>query len=217
MDSGVNVSQCDGLHSKVYLFDNDLIIGSSNASSNGLSMEGSKIKGWYEANVHTNDAEMLKRLSRWFEKLPCYKITEADLVLAKEAWSHRRYNGHLNIPENGSLLAALKVDPSSFKNVRLYVCAFASWFDKKGDEALEKAQLKFQSGHHRIDAFQDWSELPNSAKLVSFYVGDRGGVEFDNFVEMPNGPLEFEHNKTKLKLCFITGWILVISMNGKRP
>ena len=51
IDAKVQVSQCDNLHGKVYLFDNVVVIGSSNASANGLSLQGAEISGWHEANV----------------------------------------------------------------------------------------------------------------------------------------------------------------------
>lgn len=39
MTEGVEVRQADDLHAKVYLFDQAVVIGSSNASSNGLSFQ----------------------------------------------------------------------------------------------------------------------------------------------------------------------------------
>ncbi len=52
MKNEVAVLQCDKLHGKVYLFDNDtLVIGSSNASANGLALQGAQLAGWHEANV----------------------------------------------------------------------------------------------------------------------------------------------------------------------
>src|ERR1700680_1254899 len=55
MAAGIHVSQCDTLHAKVYLFDNHVIIGSSNASANGLSFQGTEVSGWIEANVIFNE------------------------------------------------------------------------------------------------------------------------------------------------------------------
>lgn len=45
------------LHGKVYLTQDQAILGSSNASSNGLVVEGPSISGWAEANIATRSWE----------------------------------------------------------------------------------------------------------------------------------------------------------------
>ena len=61
-NAGVRVLQSDDLHAKVYLFPGGAVIGSSNASANGLSLQGAECAGWNEANVFTADPGFLAGL-----------------------------------------------------------------------------------------------------------------------------------------------------------
>jgi phosphatidylserine/phosphatidylglycerophosphate/cardiolipin synthase-like enzyme len=101
MNAGVHVSQSDILHAKVYLFDNQVIIGSSNASANGLSLQGGETSGWIEANVFCDEAAFCQKASRWFAKLTTQIITEDDLKNAEEIWLRRRANIQVAIPKGG--------------------------------------------------------------------------------------------------------------------
>ena len=53
------ILQNDQLHAKVYIFDDTAFVGSSNASTNGLSEEGNELAGWMEANAVITDSQTL--------------------------------------------------------------------------------------------------------------------------------------------------------------
>jgi phosphatidylserine/phosphatidylglycerophosphate/cardiolipin synthase-like enzyme len=55
------------LHAKVWLTDRGAILGSSNASANGLGHEGDETKGLVEANILIEDRSALTSIERWFE------------------------------------------------------------------------------------------------------------------------------------------------------
>ena len=57
------------LHAKVWWTPNAAVLGSSNASTNGLALEHETGSGWHEANVRIDDATTLNSISKWFEKL----------------------------------------------------------------------------------------------------------------------------------------------------
>lgn len=79
------------LHAKVYWTQNGAIVGSSNASTNGLAVEGRALGSWAEGNILVNDASVLGKMSNWFDQLfdLSGEITEADLAKAEEAWNNR--------------------------------------------------------------------------------------------------------------------------------
>jgi phosphatidylserine/phosphatidylglycerophosphate/cardiolipin synthase-like enzyme len=67
--NGVVVQQRDTLHGKVYLFDKEVIVGSSNASANGLALQGNEISGWHEANMITDDRSIHDAAEKWITNL----------------------------------------------------------------------------------------------------------------------------------------------------
>lgn len=211
-DGGVRVSQCDTLHGKVYLFDRLVIVGSSNASANGLSLQGTELSGWHEANLVSDNPDVYADASGWFDNLPAKEIEEEDLVAAEDAWSRRRRAGidrrpkNNPLPKNMTLVNALRKYPEKFTGQRIYLCAFSEWMDADGDRAFAQAKriAKSEIGadySKRLDCFQEWPELPNFADLVCFYVGPRGGVYFYSFCEMPETRDEFKSKKTTIQLC----------------
>ncbi len=77
------ITQNDRLHAKVYLFESAAVIGSSNASVNGLALEGAELTHWIEANILVTDEEILKRIRQWMQELQKRPITENDLTRAR--------------------------------------------------------------------------------------------------------------------------------------
>jgi HKD family nuclease len=80
------------LHGKVYLTPHALVMGSSNASSNGLVVEGAAAMGWAEANIQSKDPTLRKQLSEWCDARfsEALKIGPEQLSLAREAWNARK-------------------------------------------------------------------------------------------------------------------------------
>jgi PLD-like domain len=203
-DAGVKVYQSDTLHAKVYLFDNHVIVG----SSNGLSFQESEGLGWIEANVLSDQPAFQEKASQWFDNLPRQKIEEEDLKAAAEIWSRRRSIIQFNWPPGSTLVDALKSNPPVFKGRRFYLCAYSKELDAAGEEALSnerkaRGSQAMPPSEEKLFAFQDWPQLPDSADLVCFFVGPRGGVHFDGFCQMPKQRQEIAcRNQTTLQLCF---------------
>jgi hypothetical protein len=223
MDGGVRVSQCDTLHGKVYLFDRLVIVGSSNASANGLSLQGTELSGWHEANLVSDNPDVYADASGWFDNLPAEKIEEKDLVAAEDAWSRRRRSARLNwpkdnpLPKNMTLIEALRKYPEKFMGKRIYLCAYSKQIDADGDSALAQAKNSREmraDDLERLDCFQEWPELPDFADLVCFYVGPRGGASFDGFFAMPETRQEFKSKKTTIQLCWLKDDISDVSEVG---
>jgi hypothetical protein len=92
------------LHAKCYLTEAGVIIGSSNASTNGLAMDGS---GLDEANLVTDDPEIIRDAAVWFEEIwtKAKKVTDPDLKRAREKWNRLRW-----FSLNKSARSAIKVE-----------------------------------------------------------------------------------------------------------
>lgn len=80
------------LHAKVYWSVQQAVIGSSNASTNGLVVEGQTAQGWAEANILTADPALIKQTGEWFDRLFADSDAVSDEALAKAegVWSQRR-------------------------------------------------------------------------------------------------------------------------------
>jgi PLD-like domain len=205
-DSGVRVSQCDTLHGKVYLFDHSLIVGSSNASANGLSLQGEELSGWHEANLYSDNQDVYDAASRWFNDLPTKDITDEDLYAAQDAWSRQRRSAIPNwlkdhpLAKNKTLVEVLRENPEAFTGERIYVCAYSVQMSPDGNRAVEKAQREMGANY---DGFQDWPELPDRADLVCFYLPPGRRIRFEGFCAMPEPRQEFKYRNTTIQLCLI--------------
>ena len=54
ISKGFGVKHCSILHNKVYWTSRGVVVGSANASANGLSLESVEQEGWLEAAFHSN-------------------------------------------------------------------------------------------------------------------------------------------------------------------
>ena len=93
---GFTVKTLDRLHAKVWIGGDDVIVGSANASQNGLLGEGEKAANAnVEAAVLSHDPALARRLAAWFE-LQWDASTEIEtrhLVLARQIWKRHRRSG----------------------------------------------------------------------------------------------------------------------------
>lgn len=188
IDAGVQVRQRDDLHAKVYLFPAGAVLGSSNASSNGLSMQGGECSGWAEANLLTAEPGILGELEVWFDQHwgAARDVTEEDLAAAWNAWSRRRRHvPRPSVPQDEDLLAMLVRNPNSFDGRRLYLVVYSSKMDQDGRNAVKEAQKSRGMGAE-LDGFQDWDTLPDDADLLCIYWGPRGGFECEGYWAMPS-------------------------------
>jgi hypothetical protein len=87
--SGANVKHSDDLHAKVYLSNLGAVVGSANASANGLGLEAGEQAYWVEAGAKLDNTKVV---ADWFEELwrVSRPISNADIAGAKEVYKKRR-------------------------------------------------------------------------------------------------------------------------------
>ncbi len=92
MKAGVTVRQNDILHAKVYMNETSVVVSSSNASANGLGLEGNEQKTWEEAGVFSDNPEIIAQTKHWFSRIweSSKEISDEDLKLAKIKWKARQ-------------------------------------------------------------------------------------------------------------------------------
>lgn len=125
---GPNIKNCGSLHAKVYLTDNAVIVGSSNASSNGLAIAGAISSGWLEANIVLNQPDLLNDLRSWFDKTwsRATSISAADIKIARLKWDNRSKSTGGKPLKKGKigLLEVLKERPDILETTKIYCVAY---------------------------------------------------------------------------------------------
>ena len=127
------------LHAKVYLTDNAAIIGSSNASANGLAMSANDVAGWREANMVVDDPSILPGIRSWFAKMwkDARSIENNDIDRARALWKLRRQLAP-STRNKKSLFGALRADHELFESSKIYCVAWCEPLDKGAKKISKK-------------------------------------------------------------------------------
>ena len=172
----------DNLHAKVWITDVGCIIGSSNASANGLGHEGDETRGLIEANVLFLDPDpsMLGSWESWFDRTvhdESRAITEEMLAIARKRWLPRRAlrdGPAASSEKKGSLLNALINQPELFRDKPL--CVNIMEYVERSEEAelgLKKAQKEFGDDDGKIlEAYESW-RIPAGTYILDFSVNTK--------------------------------------------
>lgn len=164
--AAITVAQNDRLHSKIYLFDDTVIIGSSNASTNGLAFEGGELTHWMEANVVSSDPQLLRATRAWIDKLGRREISAADLKRARTAWKARRAVVHMPRDVSTTVLEAMRYEPETIADLPIFLTVYRE--DLSSEAKARERALKRSWGTDRVSIFEDCGELPDRGILLSF-------------------------------------------------
>jgi len=197
------------LHAKVYWTPGRAIIGSSNASANGLAIEGEALNSWAEANVLIDDKPTLDQIERWFklrleEPYPneTYLIEKRHLELAQKRWDERKRSAPSGMRMTGDFVEAFRHSPKhpSWSQVKL-----AFWTDpisKAGER--EAGSLRSENpALKNLDKYENWgSDLKAGEYLIDFAMAS-GEPVFDGIYRVTefSGPtITFVKQVTEISL-----------------
>jgi hypothetical protein len=207
----------DQLHAKVWLTDRAAIVGSSNASANGLGFEGNELEASVEANVFVDNAETLAAISRWFEEDvlgEARKITKPDFREAHRRWKRRRVTRPL-LSKQESLLEAIRAAPTSLadRNITVWV------YEHNGLTRWASQALKSEQKARRDNSIDCWENAerppPAGAYVLDF---DVEGVtaQLDGLYQvLSDEPLRHTENGTLL-LCKPVRRILGLPLGNQK-
>ncbi|NKF26473.1 hypothetical protein HER21_08410 [Pseudomonas sp. BGM005] len=157
------------LHAKTYISENELVVGSANASANRLGIEGHAASQWIELGILSNDTTAVEHAKSWFADLwsiaqpvdvdsDWFKQVEAD-------WIARQKSRPLPDTQADSLIAAAIKNPEAFKGRRWFVAVDIHAMSTKGSRALtEKSQAQGRPAF----AWESWQSIPEHAHIISF-------------------------------------------------
>lgn len=194
-----NLLHLKGLHAKVYISDRGLIVGSANASNNGIGFLN--VAGLVEAGTfHDPGSDVFDRTVAWFESLwkRSRLIDVFQLELARDNWKRRKAGASGSSGRSAdptSLLDHVVSDPASFRGVGFVFTsgtstvahrkeaagAFIKEDDGRDEPLLSKRTRKALRLWPLGNIFSDWSSEDISAwpqRFVCAHEGGRGGVSY---------------------------------------
>lgn len=212
---GVQVRHRSDLHAKVYLFKDFAIVGSSNASTRGLSWEEGISKTWREANILVDEPQALKQIKIWFKKINdnAAAVKKAHLTEATENWSRRARS----LPLLGTdILCAAATDPSQFEGRRVYVVLTDTPLDDSETEAREEARTTLSADNGIVDCYGSWPDMPTDAYLIDFYLDENNRLSSEGIYLSPSDLIEVKtKNNTKIQICFETSSAFGLGLGNK--
>lgn len=160
------------LHAKVYIGKTAAVIGSANASANGLGEEGKEMSGTIEAIVHLTAPSDVANCRTWFDDLWNNKLLARPILLSDlqedgkiwKNWLKRRHNrpgGHTK-GESKDLFEAFKANPEEFIDRNIYLFAFEEDLSTEASKALgdhEKQLTEIGGRPPALYAYENWTGL----------------------------------------------------------
>jgi phosphatidylserine/phosphatidylglycerophosphate/cardiolipin synthase-like enzyme len=179
------------LHGKVYLMDNVVVLGSSNASTNGLALELG-LGGWCEANVVTDDPTVFQDVSEWFadRKGDSYEITADDIALSERIWSERNKAAPAGRRLSQDLGKAFRESPMhpGWKGVKIAIYTDRDLSDEGENEKAETiAENPALKGY---DAYEGWHDaFEENDWIIDLGIYRKRGV-FGGYRRVPSSKIK---------------------------
>lgn len=170
-NSNLEILMLDNLHAKIYWTPKSVVVGSSNASANGIGFEGEEVSGVIEGNLRTTNPDVIETVRKWFEKNSknAKPITKDHIQAAKKLWKKRRADRPMKAKKSESFIDVLRSEPWRLADRKIRIWVYKSEDRTKAAEAaLERVQQEFHD--KKIDAY----ELGLKDPLV-----DAGTIIFD--------------------------------------
>ncbi|OIQ65509.1 hypothetical protein GALL_529310 [mine drainage metagenome] len=175
----------DGLHAKVYISDKGMVVGSPNASANGIGFQN-RNPVWLEAGTfHPGKSEAWHEAIKWFDQIYRNANKVDDAALAEAQRLYQRTPGQWVLPvREGSILDLVRECPKQFGPIGF---VFANLASTKEEKLQARRILKTQAGVQAKDIddlpdegiFTGWDkeELGRwPASFIEFWISSRGNL-----------------------------------------
>lgn len=182
LGSSVEVRSDLRLHGKVYSTESGVVLGSSNASTNGLVVEDIAAYGWSEANVFSDDADLNSEIQIWCnERFEGAKpITQADIVAAQKLWKIRKEASDRTAASANDLIQAVRKRPEDFAASKIKV---VRWARKATNEAEEAYNTAVKADHllQGTDYYEGWGDYMEVGDWLIDYHIERSKAVFTGY------------------------------------
>ena len=186
IDADVQVKSLKGLHAKVWISENMIVIGSANASSNGL---GFYHDGYREAAVCMTNASFAKTVTNWFDRLwdDEHAICASQKMdLAEKRWD-RRKQARKNTRSKTDQLTEYGDGDERFRKFFILLIEDLRVLKDKSQFPLSLNQKEFDPAHRLVfgansqTGIHYYILLPNRGKTASMkLVIGTNDIEFNN-------------------------------------
>jgi hypothetical protein len=172
------------LHAKVIWTPDGAIVGSANASSNGMPEDDDHTASLIEAGMYETSPKELAAIEKWFDALygKARNIGKADLDAARSARAMRKrvfgIKPETTRKSRQSLLEALRDSPVEFSKQRIKLLLYKDPISKAEDRAAQKLQQENRSEVAKglnINTAElrrlswlsgDWKDMPKNTFLI---------------------------------------------------
>ena len=177
-DKGFHIKHNPTLHSKVYWTDAGVIVGSANASANGLSLEGRDQDGWLEAAIFSDRKSEIDATSEYVRRIwnKSNAITPLDMRNAHARWRRRR--PFPTPSDNLTFIEALREGRFSGRQNSIYICVDTGELTDRNHMEQQAGVLRgryIDLNRRKIDAWEGWCDIPRDQYIVNYWRGPRRG------------------------------------------
>ena len=174
----VEVLKLERLHAKVYLSDSGVVVGSANASANGLGSEGTEASRWHELSLLTEDQRIIDESRNWFGQKWAggSSVTDSDLKMAQSRWEERQKLRPREAAAAVDVLEAAMHSPDSMKGRGIFVVVSVDELDDLGTRHSKRHQ---EETGHVAHGWQRWPDMPKDAYLICFTDFSSKGLAWD--------------------------------------
>lgn len=185
-----NVKTLARLHAKVYWTPEGALLGSSNASANGLAVEGYASQSWAEANLLIREPTALKELEDWFDQRwsEGRTIQETDLKRAEQLWRKRKSAAPCAKPITSDIIQAYRNNPThpAWQKVRIVFWSQKLSPDGKKEYEQERKAKPFLKNY---DCYEDWKEIEAGEQIIEFKI-ETDGADFSGYFKCPDEKMD---------------------------
>jgi hypothetical protein len=166
---GDKARQMDNLHAKVIWTPDEAIVGSANASSNGLPNEERLAPGLEEAGVLLNSRQEIDAIREWFDKLynnldKVRSITDTDLRNARK----ERARGAYGVPVE---LVTMSRDQIKHLKLAIFLWAYeASDEEQRQVEKLNEQRFNMEGADWYITSRKNAKHFPYGYYTLTYQV-----------------------------------------------
>jgi hypothetical protein len=196
-DAGLEIRSHRQLHAKVYFTETGAIVGSANASTNGLAMQGS-FSAWREANILFDDSATLKELRTWFDKIwkVARDISDDDIKNARRIWKERRKLAPTKYGAT-SLFKAFADDPTLFRCVHCLVV-----FENNLGSGAKRLVKRFEQEDPGLASTFHWWWQPTTPLQQDFWLircdfTKKQHPKVSGYARMPNPIIQMSAGRGK--------------------
>ena len=180
------------LHGKLYWTPSGVVVGSSNASTNGLAVEAG-LAGWAEANIFSDAPELIDTTLTWFNarKKGSYEITEVHLRLAEQIWKQRARSAPPGLELAGDLGAAVRLTPDHDIWTKLKLAIYSDGLSAEGKKRMN-SDKQDNPALQTFDTYEDWRDAIDAGDWILDFRRGKNGCRFGGYWSVPDPKLENE-------------------------